>query len=825
MVDATSTLNRSANSGQHGRLGLIGTTLTGIALIAGVSVVLLFFYPTRSWESVPFHSALEAIGSLAAISMAVFLLMLREHRKEAEAYLWLACGLLAMGMLDAFHAAVLPGPGTGFVWLHSTSTLAGGALFACVWVPASLATARWTGSLPKIVTVAAAAFGALSVAYPELRPPMTAGAEFTPAAKHINLAGGLLFLAAMAHFVLHYRGRRDPDDVLFANLCLLFGASGLLFSLSQSWRADWWFWHLLRVLAYFIAFAYVFVVFRRIQTNLANTNRVLEVEVAERARAEEEVRNLNQELDQRVMERTAQLEATVEALRVEAAERRKMEEEVRAASLYARSLIEASLDPLVTISAEGKITDVNEASIKATGIPRDALIGTDFSDYFTEPEKAREGYQQVFAKGFVTDYPLTIRRRDGKLTDVLYDASVYRNEAGEIQGVFAAARDITERKSMEEEVRAASLYARSLIEVSLDPLVTISAEGKITDVNEASIKATGIPRDELIGTDFSDYFTEPEKAREGYQQVFAKGFVIDYPVTIRRRDGKLTDVLYNASVYRNEAGEIQGVFAAARDVTVQREAEAALRVEAEKRKKASDALEASARDLARSNAELEQFAYVASHDLQEPLRMVVGHVQLLEKRLANKLDADTREFMGFAVDGALRMQNLIQDVLAYSRVGTRGQPLAPVDSAAALKEALALLASRIADTGAEVNAQPLPIVTADRGQLVQLLQNLIGNAIKFCKKHAPRVQVAAHREAGRWRFSVSDNGIGIAPEYRERIFGIFQRLHTRREYPGTGIGLAICKRIVERQGGEIGVERAPGGGSVFWFTLPQEQST
>jgi PAS domain S-box-containing protein len=232
---------------------------------------------------------------------------------------------------------------------------------------------------------------------------------------------------------------------------------------------------------------------------------------------------------------------------------------------YARSLIEASLDPLVTISPDGKITDVNEAAMKVTGRQRDDLIGSDFSNYFTEPEKAREGYKQVFAKGFVADYPLTIRHKDEKLTDVLYNASVYRDVRGNVLGVFAAARDVTAQKQ-------AAQYARSLVEASLDPLVTISADGKITDVNEATVKVTGRQRDDLIGSDFSNYFTEPEKAREGYKQVFAKGFVADYPLTIRHKDGKLTDVLYNASVYKDVRGNVLGVFAAARDVTAQKQA-------------------------------------------------------------------------------------------------------------------------------------------------------------------------------------------------------------------------------------------------------------
>jgi len=237
----------------------------------------------------------------------------------------------------------------------------------------------------------------------------------------------------------------------------------------------------------------------------------------------------------------------------------------RSSAQYSRTLIEASLDPFVTISPAGKITDVNEATVQVTGVSRMKLIGTDFSDYFTEPDKARRGYQQVFSKGKVIDYPLTIRHISGKLTDVLYNATVYKDNQGNVMGVFAAARDITAQKQ-------ASQYARSLIEASLDPLVTISPEGKIMDVNEATVKVTGVPRDLLIGSDFSNYFTEPKKAREGYEQVFQLGFVTDYPLTIRSTNGKLTDVLYNAAIYKDDKSIVLGVFAAARDITATKQA-------------------------------------------------------------------------------------------------------------------------------------------------------------------------------------------------------------------------------------------------------------
>jgi PAS domain S-box-containing protein len=240
-----------------------------------------------------------------------------------------------------------------------------------------------------------------------------------------------------------------------------------------------------------------------------------------------------------------------------------MDTTVRHESQYARSLIEASMDPLVTINTEGKITDMNEATANITGVAREKLTGTDFFDYFTEPQKAREVYQEVFAKGSVADSPLTLRHKNGKLTDVLFNGSVYKDDKGNVLGVVIVARDVTAQKLL-------SKYSLSLIEASRDPLVTISTEGKITDMNQATVNITGITREKLTGTDFFNYFTEPQKAREVYQEVFAKESVADSPLTLRHKNGKLTDVLLNGSVYKDDRGNVLGVVIVARDVTAQK---------------------------------------------------------------------------------------------------------------------------------------------------------------------------------------------------------------------------------------------------------------
>jgi signal transduction histidine kinase len=254
-----------------------------------------------------------------------------------------------------------------------------------------------------------------------------------------------------------------------------------------------------------------------------------------------------------------------------------------------------------------------------------------------------------------------------------------------------------------------------------------------------------------------------------------------------------------------------------------RQANQSLQTEISERHRAEEALEKKTEELARSNRDLEQFAYVASHDLQEPLRMVTSYVQLLARRYKGKLDSDADEFIVFAMDGAIRMWRLINDLLAYSRVRTESSELEPTDCEAVLHQSLDNLKVAIEENGAVVTHDALPTVTANSPQLMQLFQNLIGNAIKFRGSESPRIHVSAGRNGNGWTFSVRDNGIGIAPEYAKRIFILFQRLHSREKYAGTGIGLAICQKIVERHGGHIWVESELGRGATFYFTLPASE--
>jgi len=338
----------------------------------------------------------------------------------------------------------------------------------------------------------------------------------------------------------------------------------------------------------------------------------------------------------------------------------------------------------------------------------------------------------------------------------------------------------------------------------------VNVAGEIVLLNVRAEHQFGYHRDELIGQQVKNIIPEGfaerllTDAMRSAEDALAQQIGTGIELTGQRKNGSEFPIEIMLSPLESAGGIL--VTAAIRDISVRKKAQAQLLQKVE--------------ELNRSNEELGQFAYVASHDLQEPLRMVASYTQLLSKRYKGKLDADADEFIAFAVDGANRMQRLIQDLLTYSRVGTKGNELRDTSSEDALEQALRNLRGAIEGSGAQVAHDPLPAVLADEMQLVQLFQNLVGNAIKYQSPGVPRVHISAARNGGqKWIFSVQDNGLGIDPQYFERIFGMFQRLHRREEFAGTGIGLAICKKIVERHGGSISVESQPGHGSTFRFAL------
>ncbi len=363
-----------------------------------------------------------------------------------------------------------------------------------------------------------------------------------------------------------------------------------------------------------------------------------------------------------------------------------------------------------------------------------------------------------------------------------------------------------------------------ILEMVPDPRVVVDRAGRIVFVNRPTEALLGYRHEELIGQSID--ILVPERVRgahSGHRASFTSRPVsrpmgAGLELYARRKDGTEFPVDISLCPLRREDGLF--ILAALHDVTEHKRLQAQLASEHRELEQARHELEKTVAELKRSNAELEQFAYVASHDLQEPLRMVASYTQLLAKRYQGKLDSDADEFIGYAVDGATRMQRLIQDLLAYSRVNTQGQAFEPTSVETVLDAALDNLRSTVEENRAVATHDPLPTVRADERQLLQLFQNLLSNAVKFRSEEPPQIHVSAERRTDEWLFSVRDNGIGIDPQYADRIFVVFQRLHNIAEYPGTGIGLAICKKIVERHGGRIWMESQLGKGATFYFTLP-----
>jgi PAS domain S-box-containing protein len=479
-----------------------------------------------------------------------------------------------------------------------------------------------------------------------------------------------------------------------------------------------------------------------------------------------------------------------------------------------RGLLEAAPDAMVVVNPAGDIVLLNLQAEKQFGYHRDELLGQGVSVIiplgFAERLVADglRSAEDALAQQIGTGIELTARRKDGSEFPIEIMLSPLRSSDGVL--VTAAIRDISARKAAEAHLVQMESRYRGLLEAAPDAMVVVNTAGDIVLLNVQAEKQFGYRRDELLGQPLTNIIPEGFAERlvadglRSAEDARAQQIGTGIELTAQRKDGSRFPIELMLSPLESDGGIL--VTAAIRDISARRSADAELQMKVAQ--------------LNLSNEELQQFAYVASHDLQEPLRMVASYVALIARRYKGRLDSDADDFIAFAVDGAKRMQALIQDLLAYSRVGSKGGELVATSSEDALRQAIRNLQAAIDESAALVTHDPLPNVMADEMQLTQLFQNLLGNAIKYRRADAPGVHVnAVLMDGGRWMFSVQDNGLGIEPQYFERIFGMFQRLHGREEFAGTGIGLAICKKIVERHGGGISVESTVGRGSTFSFPL------
>ena len=442
--------------------------------------------------------------------------------------------------------------------------------------------------------------------------------------------------------------------------------------------------------------------------------------------------------------------------------------------------------------------------------------------------------QQHLTQKIPYDVEYRLQNRQGNYCWIYARGQAIWNESGQPTRMAGSITDITKRKQMEEQLKD-SLKELADVKFALDRssiLAITDARGRINEVNDQFCEISGYDRSELIGKThrlINAGYHPPDFFREMWQTI-TRGEVWQGEIKNRAKDGSFYWVDTTIVPIVGESGELLQFVAIRNDITERKQAEAALRqlndaLEQQVQVRTQE-LEQRAQELERSNAELEQFAYVASHDLQEPLRTVSSFTELLAQEYGDRLDGEAKEYIEFIVDGALRMQQLVKDLLLYSRVNTRGKAFAPTDCETVLKRVLSNLQFVIVQGESQVTHDPLPDVYADESQVQQLFQNLISNALKFRAEDPPHVHISvisnADEPSGDWTFCVSDNGIGIEPEYREQIFEIFQRLHSRRVYAGTGIGLAICRKIVQRHGGQIWVEDSPEKGAAFYFTLPSK---
>jgi len=525
----------------------------------------------------------------------------------------------------------------------------------------------------------------------------------------------------------------------------------------------------------------------------------------------------------------AEMERINQSLREEIAARKAAEEKLRllmesvrqSSEAKLRSYFEAASQAILTVSSGGQIVLVNRRTEEMFGYRRSELLGQPIETLL--PERYRKDHvghrNDYFAAPGVRHMGLGMdlagRRKDG--TEFPVEIGLSYLDTEEWRLALGLISDITERKHAADqlarvnaELHASEARLRSYLEAASQGILTVSSDGLIQMVNRRTEEMFGYDRTALIGQPLGILL--PERFRGSHVGLRAEYFA--HPrvrpmgarsdLAGRRKDGSEFPVEIGLSYIETEQGRL--ALALISDIT--------------ERKRAADEVSRVNDELRGSNAQLEQFAYVASHDLQEPLRMVSSYLELLERRYRDQLDSQAQEFIHYAVDGARRMKGLIQDLLSFSRAGTTALKSRTVQAQAILEDVLANLMVAVEQGHAEVTADPLPEIVADPGLLAPVFQNLIANAIKFQTNGTPRVHVSAQRGGAGWIFSVRDNGIGIEPQHATRVFGIFERLHPSDRYPGTGVGLAIAQRIVERHGGKIWFESELGIGTTFFFTVP-----
>ena len=451
--------------------------------------------------------------------------------------------------------------------------------------------------------------------------------------------------------------------------------------------------------------------------------------------------------------------------------------------------------------------EVNPAFETHTGLAREKVLGKTIREALPDIEPFWiETYGKIATSGesaHFENYAQPLQK--------WFEVTAFRTHQGQVAVTFS---DITQRKRMEEALRDSEVRFQALANGIPQLAWMAEADGHIFWYNQRWYEYTGTTFEQMEGWAWQSVHDSDvlPKVLEKWKGAIAAGLPFDMEFPLRGADGVFRAFLTRVMPSKDSQGRVLRWFGTNTDISERKEAEKQLATQAKE-------LSRKAEELARSNADLEQFAYVASHDLQEPLRMVTAYTQLLGERYRGKLDADADKFIGYASEGAQRMQVLIQDLLAFSRVGRRDVASSSVDCNAVMQGVVETLSSVIEGSGAVVTWETLPAVWANRTQMAQLFQNLVGNAVKFRGQERPMISVRAEKADLHWLFSVSDNGIGIPPESAEQIFVVFQRLHARTEYPGNGIGLAICKKIVERCGGRIWVESQPGAGSTFKFSM------